>query len=498
MQSITSAPWPVACAVLLAGTVALFGQSDTAVADAGVSIAFQNSGGDTVEGAVSVAFQNSAAYGTLGNGVTVFFQGAILVTTNLVSASYTVTGPATYTGSGTLSNQATAPPGQYTISFAPVAGYKTPGQQTQTLSNGGNITFNGTYTPLSVIGTSPATLTFAYQQGVVGPPSPQTVTVSSSGRALNFTAAPSTAPPGGTWLAVSPTKGNTGASSGTLAVSFNPDGLAVGTYNGQVTITSPGAATSPLTVPITLTVSAQCTPPQSITATFTGTAGLADVVISNTQVGQCSTQASMQIQNYVAAWLGVTINSPQTMSFAADLKAGLPGVSASLGLVPPCSTNIVQCTSPGLAQWVVSSTASGAGTIDMEMTSAASFVNLTAMVLGELSDNTISIATVVNVGNQMYAAVPDFNNAANCLANGNGPCIISSIIAMTLNQQELEETILILKSVNINVSEKVVVTALLGGVSDQALLELGTLGVMIYQTGTLGHPGIEIIGLQAQ
>jgi hypothetical protein len=500
MKSIISAPLPVACLALLVGTVDLFAQSDTAVADAGVSIAFQNSGGATVEGAVSVAFQNSG-YGTVGNGVTVFFQGAIFVTTNLSAAAFTVSGPATYSGSGTLFNQATAPPGQYTISFAPVAGYKTPKQQTQTLSNGGNISFNGTYSPMPTLGVSPLTLTFAYQQGIAGPPSPQTVTVSSSGPALNFTAAASTTPPGGSWLAVSPTKGNTGTSSATLAVSFNPEGLAVGTYNGQITITSPGASTSPLTVPVTLTVVAQCTPPQNLYGDATGTGGFGDVVISNIQVGQCSTQASMQIQSSVAAWLGVTMNSPQTMAFAPDLNAGLAGVAATFSLVPPCSTNLVQCTSPGVANWIVVTTSSGMAEIDLGMTPVAAVVNLADLILSEASTVVASIPTVVNVGNQLYAAVPDFKAAADCYASppslSNAVCITDSMIALSLNEHELGEAARILASAGVNVTVKALVSAILD-TPDKALLQIGTLSAMYYQTGLLGHFAVEVIDVQAQ
>src|SRR5207249_3366931 len=99
---------------------------------------------------------------------------------------------------------------------------------------------------------TPASLTFTHQ---IGSPFPaaQSVSVSSTGAALSFTAAASTTS-GGNWLSVSPASATTPAA---LAVSVNPAGLATGTYSGAITLTSPAAGNSPQTVAITLTVSTQ-------------------------------------------------------------------------------------------------------------------------------------------------------------------------------------------------------------------------------------------------
>src|SRR5207249_737251 len=99
---------------------------------------------------------------------------------------------------------------------------------------------------------TPASLTFTHQ---VGSPSPaaQSVSVSSAGAALAFSAAASTNS-GGNWLSVSPASAMTPA---TLVVSVNPAGLAAGTYSGAITLTSAAAGNSPQTVGVTLTVSAQ-------------------------------------------------------------------------------------------------------------------------------------------------------------------------------------------------------------------------------------------------
>lgn len=73
--------------------------------------------------------------------------GEISVTTNLAAATFTITGPETYNGSGTTFTQTNAPAGNYTISYAPVAGYLTPAGETQRLNGGASILFSGTYNP---------------------------------------------------------------------------------------------------------------------------------------------------------------------------------------------------------------------------------------------------------------------------------------------------------------------------------------------------------------
>jgi hypothetical protein len=73
--------------------------------------------------------------------------GTLRVTTNLAAASFTISGPATYSGSGTSFTKFNAPAGSYTVAFAPVASYQTPSPQTRTLPSGGSITFAASYQP---------------------------------------------------------------------------------------------------------------------------------------------------------------------------------------------------------------------------------------------------------------------------------------------------------------------------------------------------------------
>jgi uncharacterized protein (TIGR03437 family) len=97
------------------------------------------------------------------------------------------------------------------------------------------------------ITASPTSLNFSYTIGVQTPPA-QTLTLSSNPAAQFTTSIPSNAP----WLSVTPTSGTAPT---TLSVSVTPGTLTAGTYNTNITISSPSLL-NPLTVPVTLTVTA--------------------------------------------------------------------------------------------------------------------------------------------------------------------------------------------------------------------------------------------------
>ena len=109
----------------------------------------------------------------------------------------------------------------------------------------------GTSTQLTA---APTSLSFNGQVGGAAPPA-QSLVISSSGAAVNFTATAATST-GGNWLQFSPTSGTTGASSGTLQVQVNPSGLMASTtpYSGTITITPTNTGAAPLIVPVSLTI----------------------------------------------------------------------------------------------------------------------------------------------------------------------------------------------------------------------------------------------------
>lgn len=102
--------------------------------------------------------------------------------------------------------------------------------------------------------TVPESLTLDYTLGQPVP-APQLLSVTTtSGAQTSFTAT-ATTDTGGEWLIVNPTTGTTGVSS--LQVSANASvigTLTAGTYNGRITINSPGTGNTGLVVPVTLRV----------------------------------------------------------------------------------------------------------------------------------------------------------------------------------------------------------------------------------------------------
>jgi uncharacterized protein (TIGR03437 family) len=112
-------------------------------------------------------------------------------------------------------------------------------------------------------GSAGNSLSFTAGVGGSAPPA-QTVTLSASSGSLSYvTNINITSPQGGNWLSVSPASGSATTAPSTVSISVNPQGLAAGTYNGSVTVTSPNASNSPLSIPVTLVVTAQVTPTPS-------------------------------------------------------------------------------------------------------------------------------------------------------------------------------------------------------------------------------------------
>lgn len=105
--------------------------------------------------------------------------------------------------------------------------------------------------PAQTLALSPSSMTFNYSIGSVVPAAQQ-LSVTSTGGALNFTVA---VPAVATWLKASAQSGATPLSA-PLNISVDPTGLVVGTYTGTLTVSSPAAGNSPLTVSVTLNVAA--------------------------------------------------------------------------------------------------------------------------------------------------------------------------------------------------------------------------------------------------
>jgi hypothetical protein len=86
------------------------------------------------------------------------FTGTIEVNTNLAEATFYLSGPANYVGSGMSWTKTEAPAGKYTITYGDVAGYKTPSPETKTLAFWGKIIFSGGYRSIALFSLNlPAT-----------------------------------------------------------------------------------------------------------------------------------------------------------------------------------------------------------------------------------------------------------------------------------------------------------------------------------------------------
>ena len=102
--------------------------------------------------------------------------------------------------------------------------------------------------PVPKLAVSPASMSFTAPAGGKAPAG-QTIAMISTGSALGFKVTTG----GTTWLSATPGDGQT---PGSITVSVNPAGLAVGTYNSSVSIAASDAGNSPRVVPITLVVTA--------------------------------------------------------------------------------------------------------------------------------------------------------------------------------------------------------------------------------------------------
>ena len=186
-------------------------------------------------------------------------------------------------------------------------------------------------------------------------PAAQTIAVTGTPGALNFTVATSQNTP---WLSVTPA---TGTTPGSIKVTASAGSMAVGKYTGSVIITSTGATGSPITVPIVLNVVASQTlsaDPTSLKFSYTvGQSAPAAQTLAITATGG-AVPITVQVPGS-ASWLNVTPTSgttPATLTVTATpgaLTAGTYNTSISVTstnslttLSIPVAFTIVQVPQP--------------------------------------------------------------------------------------------------------------------------------------------------------
>ena len=189
---------------------------------------------------------------------------------------------------------------------------------------------------ISNVSVSPASLQFAYQIGS-GTPASQTLTL--AGQSTPFTAVAGTAS-GGSWLQVSPSSGNV---PGTLTGALVPavlNGLAAGTYNGSITITT--GAGAPISVPVELQVSAAppiTVSPNSVnlyyqtggsnnspsqTVTLSTTSGIQAVPFNFVNSVDNNPSGRIWFTESPSSGGSIPVNGSTTVTFTYDASAGLP------------------------------------------------------------------------------------------------------------------------------------------------------------------------------
>ncbi len=207
------------------------------------------------------------------------------------------------------------------------------------------------------ISANQTVLNFQQVQNSAAPAS-QTIAVTSSPNSVNFSVVAATTT-GGNWLTAgvvtsgSTTPSSTGSTPGSIQVTANAGTLSVGQYAGTVTITSNGAAGSPISIPVMLNVVA----PQTLTVSPSGTlaftyiTGTAAPAAQQLQVSSSGTSTFTATAKTTdgASWLAVTPASGSLSATAAPLSVQVTPTS----LVAGNYTGTITIASPNAAAPVV-------------------------------------------------------------------------------------------------------------------------------------------------
>ncbi|MDP3000999.1 MAG: hypothetical protein Q8N47_26190 [Bryobacterales bacterium] len=170
--------------------------------------------------------------------------------------------------------------------------------------------------PGARMSVSPSTLTFSYQTGGTLP-APQSASLTVSPGSLGFSVSTSTSS-GGNWLSATASSGSTPA---VLTITANPAGLSQGTYTGNVAISVPGAANSPLTLPVTLAVT---TAVPSITS-LSPPVGAAGQTIAAFTVTGANLSAVTALE--FAGQTGISVSNLQTTANTVKAQVAIPATA---------------------------------------------------------------------------------------------------------------------------------------------------------------------------
>jgi hypothetical protein len=207
--------------------------------------------------------------------------------------------------------------------------YVTGGTIGTNYSNSYTLTPTVTTPPPATLAASPTSLTFTVNGAT---PPTQALSITSGGSPIAVTATASTTS-GGNWLTVMPPGGTTPVSA---TVGIVATGLAAGTYQGSISVTSSSASNSPLAVPVTLNVTTPIPPSvpslnlSASSLSFTGTTNgttLAQNVMVTASGGSAVAFSVSVATTSGGPWL-VALPTTATTPATIAVSPGLVGLTA--------------------------------------------------------------------------------------------------------------------------------------------------------------------------
>lgn len=203
---------------------------------------------------------------------------------------------------------------------------------------------------------SPSSLSFNFQTDEA-PPAPQTVTVSSSGEPISFTAAIS----GSAWLSTEPSIGiAVTGSPASMSVRVNTAGLVPGTYTGKISLTFSNASVRTAVVPVTLVVTA-------------GVAVVSSIWPNAAPLGSNDTVITIRGQHF--------FQSSAVQADTTALSTTWVGTTVMLAVIPkslltdPGTLAVTVTNAPQPASTPVDFTVTPPGPVVQAVVNAASFAN---------------------------------------------------------------------------------------------------------------------------
>ena len=199
--------------------------------------------------------------------------------------------------------------------------------------------------PIPVLSVTPATLSFTAIAGAANPAAKSLAVANTGAGALSYSVSDNAA-----WLSVTPASGT---APGNVSVSVSSAGLAAGTYNGIVTVTSAGATGSPASIPVEFTVE----PPTTLSVS----------------PGSLSFSSHVGGGNPAAKTLNVANTGGGTLSYTATDDATWLAVTPASGTAPGSLS--VSVNTAGLTQGTYTGavTVSAAGAVGSPATIPVTF-----------------------------------------------------------------------------------------------------------------------------